>query len=68
MVHVPDCSQGMVMNAHRSLYSVLVINQPKKFITISIRLTRYVLEECSTRNVPDHEKPGSRCRLSRAHN
>jgi hypothetical protein len=26
----PKCSQGNVMNAHRSLFSVVAVDQPKK--------------------------------------
>jgi hypothetical protein len=36
-VPVPDYNQNYGMNACRSTYSVIVINQPKKIITISIR-------------------------------
>jgi hypothetical protein len=32
-----ECGQGHVMNALRSLYSLVVINQPKELITISTK-------------------------------
>ncbi len=32
-----ECSKGNVMNECRCLYAVVVINQPKKIITVSTR-------------------------------
>ncbi len=43
-----ECSQGPVMNAHRNFYSVVVIYQLKKTITISTRYWRSVQQEKTT--------------------